>query len=293
MMILWPKLLESNSKPQWLKVDFDRIKQDELETTSNDESDLEDELNQFSSEFSSSRSRLYKDRNFGRGRKKRVQDFTTSYLFLYNLFQFVGFIYIFVIILIHYLKEGPETIKTIYPSLKNPIKFLNLMQILEILHPLFGYSSGSPMLPLFQLIGRTFYLFILIDCNAELQSHWATFYLLLIYTCSELFRYPYYMLHIYKVNIKFVTWIRYSAWILFYPLGFIFEAITLYNSIPLMESNRKFSIFLPNSMNFSFYMPTFLRIYLCLGLFPSLYLMMSHMYHQRSKVLHVIKRKIQ
>lgn len=37
------------------------------------------------------------------------------------------------------------------------------------------------------------------------------------------FRYPYYMLHIYKVNIRLVTWVRYTAWIPLYPLGFLFE----------------------------------------------------------------------
>ncbi|OTF69889.1 Protein tyrosine phosphatase-like protein [Euroglyphus maynei] len=65
------------------------------------------------------------------------------------------------------------------------------------------------------------------------------------------------MLHIFKVNIRFMTWIRYSAWMILYPLGFIFE-----------EANEKFSIFLPNAMNFSFYMPTFLRLYLNLAFFP-------------------------
>lgn len=31
------------------------------------------------------------------------------------------------------------------------------------------------------------------------------------------------MLHIYKVNLRLVTWIRYTAWVILYPLGFIFE----------------------------------------------------------------------
>ncbi|XP_027203624.1 3-hydroxyacyl-CoA dehydratase 2 [Dermatophagoides pteronyssinus] len=286
MMISWPRLLESSIKPQWLKVDFDRIKQQDFDTTSED-SEME-ELNNQTNRLP----RMYKDRNFGRGRKNRVQDFKTAYLFLYNLFQFVGYIYIFVIFFIHYIKEGPETIQTIYPSLRNPIKFLNLMQILEILHPLIGYTEGSAMMPFFQLLGRTFFIFILIDYHIEIQSHYATFYLLLVYTISELVRYPYYMLHIFKVNIRFVTWIRYSAWMVLYPLGFIFEAIILYLSIPLLEANEKFSIFLPNAMNFSFYMPTFLRLYLNFTLFPTSYFLMSHMYRRRTKMLSIFKRKI-
>lgn len=122
-MISWPRLLESPVKPQWLKVDFDRIKQQDFDTTSEDS-----EMEELNTNQTNRLPRMYKDRNFGRGRKNRgkiltlfcllnfffkiisifpVQDFKTAYLFLYNLFQFVGYIYIFVIFFIHYIKEGP------------------------------------------------------------------------------------------------------------------------------------------------------------------------------------------
>ena len=109
-----------------------------------------------------------------------------------------------------------------------------------------------------------------------------------------------------------------------------FAGIILYLSIPLLEMNEKFSIFLPNAMNFSFYMPTFLKLYLNFVLFPSKfinddifllgksiikifhfflfhgvivdinkstfnsasYFLMSHMYRRRTKVLSIFKRKI-
>lgn len=36
-------------------------------------------------------------------------------------------------------------------------------------------------------------------------------------------RYPYYMLHIHKVHIAFITWTRYTAQLVLYPLAVIFE----------------------------------------------------------------------
>ncbi len=282
LLILWPRLLEAVAKPAWLKVDFDRIKAEDLDSSSDDS-----EVEELAANRGLPNPRIYKDRNFGRGRKNRVQEFKTAYLFLYNLFQFVGFIYLFVIFIIHFFKEGPgkfsifcyrndqhfdfshspETIKTIYPSLRNTIKFLNLMQILEIVNPLVGYTTGSALLPAIQLSGRTFFIFLLIDRQEEMQAHYATFYLLLVYTLSELLRYPYYMLHIYKVNIRLVTWVRYTAWMLLYPLGFLFEAIIIYRSIPLLEASGKLSISLPNAANFAFYMPAFLSLYFNCGIF--------------------------
>lgn len=287
LLILWPRLLEAVAKPAWLKVDFDRIKAEDLDSSSDDS-----EVEELAANRGLPNPRIYKDRNFGRGRKNRVQEFKTAYLFLYNLFQFVGFIYLFVIFIIHFFKEGPETIKTIYPSLRNTIKFLNLMQILEIINPLVGYTTGSALLPAIQLSGRTFFIFLLIDRQEEMQAHYATFYLLLVYTLSELLRYPYYMLHIYKVNIRLVTWVRYTAWMLLYPLGFLFEAIIIYRSIPLLEASGKLSISLPNAANFAFYMPAFLSLYFNCGIFFLFYFMTSHMYRQRSKILNVLKKKI-
>lgn len=61
MMLSWPRLINSNIKPQWLKVDFNRINQQDFDTS--EDSELE--------ELANTTLRNYKDRNFGRGRKNR------------------------------------------------------------------------------------------------------------------------------------------------------------------------------------------------------------------------------
>ena len=65
MLILWPRLLETIAKPQWLKVDFDRIKQDDMDSTS------DSEVEELAKNRGAYNPRIYKDRNFGRGRKNR------------------------------------------------------------------------------------------------------------------------------------------------------------------------------------------------------------------------------
>ena len=128
--VLWPRLLSSVVRPQWIKVDFDRIQPE-------DESDIDD--NSMDKEFDElvpNQQNSY--RNFGQkdfGRRKKsmnkgfkglslcvhyldishkssicliisVEDFKKTYLFLYNLFQFVGFVYVFLIVTIRYIKDG-------------------------------------------------------------------------------------------------------------------------------------------------------------------------------------------
>ena len=63
MLLSWPRLLKTVAKPQWLKVDFNRIKQEDFETTS--DSEVEEIANK------GLNSRIYRDRNFGRGRKNK------------------------------------------------------------------------------------------------------------------------------------------------------------------------------------------------------------------------------
>ncbi|CAG2163777.1 unnamed protein product [Oppiella nova] len=212
-------------RPQWIKVDFDRIQPE-------DESDIDD--NSMDKEFDElvpnqqNSYRNFGQKDFGRRKKSmnkgfKVEDFKKTYLFLYNLFQFVGFVYVFLIVTIRYIKDGSQSTESVYQLVGKVMKFLHLMQILEILHPLMGYTSGSPIMPSIQLSGRV---------------------------------YPYYMLHVFGVNIGFLTWVRYTAWVLLYPLGFI------------SEESRRFSIDLPNDLNFSFHMPTIIRLYLLVGLFP-------------------------
>ena len=67
MLILWPRLLDNTAKPQWLKVDFDRIKQEDLDTTS----DSEEEEEVMNKKAGVNNPRAQMDRKFGRGRKNR------------------------------------------------------------------------------------------------------------------------------------------------------------------------------------------------------------------------------
>ena len=79
------------------------------------------------------------------------------------------------------------------------------------------------------------------------------------------------MLRVFDVNIRFLTWIRYTAWVVLYPLGFISEAVILFKNITNFEESGKYSIDLPNELNFSFHLPTALRIYLLIGIFPGIH----------------------
>ncbi len=128
-------------------------------------------------------------------------------------------------------------------------------------------------------------LFALIDAEPRIQPKPVIFYLFCVYTAIELFRYPYYLLRVYNVDVALLTWLRYTLWIPLYPVGFVCEGVIALRDIPYFEETGKFSLPLPNAANLAFDFPSALRLYLLFLFVPTLYTMMNHMYQLRCKKL--------
>ncbi|XP_032799343.2 very-long-chain (3R)-3-hydroxyacyl-CoA dehydratase [Daphnia magna] len=267
----WPKLNGSSLKPSWLKIDFDKWRSEDDE----DETELgTTQLDEHNSEHI-----VVDHMNFN------LENLRKTYLFVYNLWQFLGFTYIFSILVFKYSRIGLDFIPTAYQSVHYPLKFCQLMQALEIFHPLFGYTKGSVMEPTVQVGGRSIILFCLIEAEERIQNKPVIFYLILCWSVIELFRYPYYMTRVYNRDFGIITWLRYTVWIPLYPLGFLCEGIVILRNIPYFEETEKFSVGLPNKWNFSFHFPTLMRMYLLFFFLPAMYTMMSYMSKQRQKKL--------
>lgn len=90
-----------------------------------------------------------------------------------------------------------------------------------------------------------------------------------------------------------LSWLRYSAWMPLYPLGFFLEgfhspcqsglaAVTLTRSVPFFYSSGVYSVDMPNPANFSF--NAGVGLVALLGVFPFIaFLLLSHMAAQRRK----------
>ncbi|RWS23148.1 very-long-chain (3R)-3-hydroxyacyl-CoA dehydratase-like protein [Leptotrombidium deliense] len=182
--------------------------------------------------------------------------------------------------------EGPESMKNIYSVIGAHLKSLFLLQFAEVFHTVIGLTKGSAVFPLIQSSVRAFVLFLLIDREPEIHYKWSTYYLLLVWSLVELFRYPYYITSILNVNIKFIKSLRYTVWIPLYPAGIFLEAVVCCQNIPLAEKSLKYSLSLPNPANFSFHFTTFLKLHVGLFIWIGAYFMLSHMYRQMIKALY-------
>lgn len=75
-----------------------------------------------------------------------------------------------------------------YESVGSAFKFVQLMQFLEVMHVIFGYTKGGILAPLFQTCGRGFILFCMIDAEERMHTKPVVFYLFMIWSSVELVR---------------------------------------------------------------------------------------------------------
>ena len=81
-----------------------------------------------------------------------------------------------------------------------------------------------------------------------------------------------------------LLWLRYSTFVILYPLGVASEMTMVYLAMPTIRKERPLSFSMPNSINFAFdyYWFCWLAIACYVPGLPELYL---HMLRQRKKIL--------
>ncbi len=138
----WPRLLYEQKKLPWLKIDFDRWRDQ-------DESDADEEGNPFAGSGLSSEEMLrqqYPD-VFEKLQREELGFISEGkrkvYLFCYNLFMFCGFLYVFLVMSLRYTRDGDDFIPICFKVVGPVMQLLHLLMFLEVLHPMFGYTKVS------------------------------------------------------------------------------------------------------------------------------------------------------
>ncbi|XP_017011742.2 very-long-chain (3R)-3-hydroxyacyl-CoA dehydratase 3 [Drosophila takahashii] len=269
----WPRLVATPQKPHWLKVDFDRWRTE-------DDGEVEEKPRDVRQDYEKEYAELQK-RELGYIKEKTKK----VYMIFYNLAMFVGYLYIMVVMGVLYYRDGPDSIGKTYANVGNAFKFIQLLQYLEVMHPIFGYTKGGAVVPFFQVSGRNFILFLMIDMEPRMHAKPVVFYVFIIWSLVELVRYPFYLAQLLGREVGLLTWLRYTIWIPLYPMGILCEGIIVLRNIPYIEETKRFTVEMPNPWNITFDMVLFLKLYLLLLILPGSYLVMSHMAKLRSKKL--------
>ena len=210
-------------------------------------------------------------------------DCKKAYLFIYNLSMFVVFLMVYMILLIKGLTGTMDD-----DSVKGAafiIKLLTYTQLLEAIHPMLGLVPGGPFMPLLQVVGRLVVNGFLTDPTIRINSAPYAHYLFIVWSSIEIFRYSFYALRVFKIDIYPLTYGRYTLFMPLYPLGGLCESKVVFATIEHYQKTGAYSISLPNAANVSFNLPIFLKFYVYVLLWPSILHLMRYMWSQRCKQL--------
>jgi very-long-chain (3R)-3-hydroxyacyl-CoA dehydratase len=189
---------------------------------------------------------------------------TQLYLFAYNSLFAAGWAYTLAAGLraaATASSSSPAPAASFFAATTPSARLLVLACILETIHALLGIVPSSPTTCFLQWWGRENALFQIALAVPSVSRHPCAAGMVLCWCCSELIRYPWYALTLTsRGSPRWLTWLRYSAFIPLYPLGVACELTAIYLALPDLRRFRLWSVSMPNAANFAFDYSVFITV---------------------------------
>lgn len=213
------------------------------------------------------------------------------YLVLYNVLLTIGWASILFIAVKTFTtwQSTDEMLaaKNLYRDTELFLQIFQTAALLEVVHAAIGLVRSNAMLVLFQVLSRLLVVWLVTFAFEPARHNIGVFIVCIAWPIAEIVRYIYYALNILGSMPHFITWCRYTFFIVLYPIGVTGELICIYNAVKYLEPlsvRKQFSYNLPNKFNISFdmYYALIFSMLLYIPIFPMLY---NHMRAQRRKIL--------
>ncbi|XP_012058340.1 PREDICTED: very-long-chain (3R)-3-hydroxyacyl-CoA dehydratase 2 [Atta cephalotes] len=220
-------------------------------------------------------------------KSKKPSFFSKLYLASYNLGQTLGWSYLLYQIIQYYL-ESSSSDNTLWNETKLPVIIFQNAALLEIMHAGIGLVPSNVLITLAQVFSRIMLVngVLLATPYTYAASSPGLPLALIAWSITEIIRYSYYFVNLVSDIVpRVLVWLRYTTFIILYPLGVTGELLCLYTAVKYANANPdSWSYVLPNKWNFTFsylYLLIAVMLFYIPG-FPPLYL---HMFAQRRKIL--------
>uniref|UniRef100_A0A0E0JE33 Very-long-chain (3R)-3-hydroxyacyl-CoA dehydratase n=1 Tax=Oryza punctata TaxID=4537 RepID=A0A0E0JE33_ORYPU len=173
----------------------------------------------------------------------------------------------------------------VYAAIERHLLFAQTAAIMEILHSILGLVRSPMSSTLPQITGRLFITWGILWSFPETHSYILVTPLIVSWSITEVIRYSFFGIkESFGFTPSWLLWLRYSTFIVCYPVGMVSEVGLIYIAFPFMKASEKYCIRVPNKWNFSFdyfyFSAFFMALYV--PVFPYLLL---HMVAQRKKAL--------
>ncbi|CAN1275212.1 Very-long-chain (3R)-3-hydroxyacyl-CoA dehydratase PASTICCINO 2 [Linum perenne] len=198
------------------------------------------------------------------------------YLSVYNWAVFIGWAQVLFLAVKTLRESGYEHV---YSAVEKPLHLAQTAAVLEVCLATLGLIRSPISATLPQIASRLYLTWIVLYSFPEIQTHFLVSSVAISWSITEIIRYSFFgMKEAFGSTPSFLLWLRYSTFLVMYPIGISSEA------------SDKFCIRMPNKWNFSF--DNFCAAVLAIGIYipgsPHLY---GYMLSQRSKALSKSKRE--
>jgi len=207
-----------------------------------------------------------------------------GYLFMYNAVQVVGWSIILMRTVLGILNGA--TNEQLYNSVELPLQIFQTAAVLEVVHAVIGLVRSPVGTTAVQVWSRVTLVWLVLFKVVTSRSSIGVPLMLLAWSITEVIRYSFYALGLFNATPYFITWMRYTFFIVLYPAGVTGELLTMAAALPEIARKKHFTLEMPNSINmgFSFYYVLIVMMLIYVPGFPQLYF---YMFGQRKKILTV------
>lgn len=148
------------------------------------------------------------------------------YLSLYNALQFIGWFWVLISALPGVLHDGQK----LWIAFGSKLYFFQMLMLIDVVNAALGLVRSPITTAVMQVASRIFVINIL-EYFGESRSTIGLHFLLFAWTPTEIIRYSFYLVKDTFSDIPyFLKWLRYSTFLILYPLGISGEIIVLYAS---------------------------------------------------------------
>lgn len=184
----------------------------------------------------------------------------------------------------HVQKTGKWTGTETWNAVSTCLTIFQTLQFIEVFHCVVGLVPSNAIQTAMQIFSRLVVVWGILRPVVETRDSTGFPLLMTAWSLAEATRYIYYALNLYDMVPHFITWCRYSFFIILYPIGVTGELLAIYSSLGYIARTGLYSLPMPNPLNASFYYHYALIAIMAsyVPFFPQLYM---YMLSQRKKFL--------
>jgi len=116
---------------------------------------------------------------------------------------------------------------------------MQCVAVLEVVHAALGLVKARWTSAALQWVARTNVITLVVAETPEIWGKPAVTIMLAAWALGELVRYPWYALTVLNVCPRALTWLRYTAFIPLYPVGFLGEMVCIVQALPYLEARPR------------------------------------------------------